>query len=95
MTVYAVQEEAPGQNILTARDYGDIVYLLPRGQVTFSASPHSVRFLFAVSYGAKRCNRAVHPITGTRYFAFYLLGIGGSVDGVFIAFCGATYSKCN
>ena len=39
MTVYAVQEEAPGQNILPAREYGDIVYLLPRGQVTFSASP--------------------------------------------------------
>ena len=39
MTVYAVQEEAPGQNILPARDYGDIVYLLPRGQVTFSAAP--------------------------------------------------------
>tara|TARA_R110000824_G_scaffold106188_6_gene250897 strand:- start:7139 stop:7459 length:321 start_codon:yes stop_codon:yes gene_type:complete len=39
MTVFVVQEESPGQNIVSATRYGKIDYLLPRGQITFSTYP--------------------------------------------------------
>ena len=39
MTVFVVQEESPGQNIVSASRYGDIDYLLPRSQITFSTYP--------------------------------------------------------
>lgn len=39
MTVFVVQEENPGQNIVSASRYGEIDYLLPRGQITFSTYP--------------------------------------------------------
>lgn len=40
--VFVVQESL-GRNILSAKDYGEIVILLPPGQITFSPAPTIAR----------------------------------------------------